>query len=117
MKLTPSVRAGIDTGVFLVRNHPFIRELMDTLEKKARVLPLLSKVRQHFRISLEMSAYRALSCRFPAQVWLPAPALGGEQLCLSLTCKRRPQHPHTALGELCEREHYAINSVCCRRRV
>ena len=39
--------AGIDTGVFLIRNHPFIRELMNTLEKKARVLPLLSKVRQH----------------------------------------------------------------------
>ena len=48
-KLTLYACAGIDTGVFLIRNHPFIRELMNTLEKKARVLPLLSKVCQHQR--------------------------------------------------------------------
>ena len=48
-KLALYACAGIDTGVFLIRNHPFIRELMNTLEKEARVLPLLSKVRQHQR--------------------------------------------------------------------
>ena len=35
-----SLRAGIDTGVFLIRNHPFIRDLLNTLEKQARLMPL-----------------------------------------------------------------------------
>ena len=32
--------SGIDTGVFLIRNHPFIRDLLNTLEKEARRMPL-----------------------------------------------------------------------------
>ena len=34
------LRAGIDTGVFLIRNDPFIRDLLNTLEKQARRTPL-----------------------------------------------------------------------------
>ena len=26
--------------MFLIRNHPFIRDLLDTLEKQARIAPL-----------------------------------------------------------------------------
>lgn len=32
--------AGLDAGVFLIRNSPFIRELLDTLASQARTMPL-----------------------------------------------------------------------------
>lgn len=43
-----NTRAGIDTGVFLIRNSPFIRELLDTLERQARILPMPSAPVGHF---------------------------------------------------------------------
>ena len=44
-----NARAGIDTGVFLIRNSPFIRELLDTLERQARILPMPSAPVGHFK--------------------------------------------------------------------
>ena len=32
--------AGVDAGVFLIRNSPFIRQLLDTLASHARSIPL-----------------------------------------------------------------------------
>ena len=43
-----STCAGIDTGVFLIRNSPFIREFLSTLERQARILPMPSAPVGHF---------------------------------------------------------------------